>query len=68
MTTEELTKILNDRVAIPPPPPKQPLSQAQLNDVMDKFATKLNDIFSKQDQATGNDPVAKDPTPNKEAK
>lgn len=50
MTTEELTKILNDRVAISPPPPKQPLSQAQLNDVMDKFATKLNDIFSKQDQ------------------
>lgn len=66
MTTEELTKILNDRVAIPPPPPKQPMTPDQLNDVMDKFATKLNDIFSKQDQPTGNDPVA--PAPTKEVK
>ena len=61
MTTEELIKILNDRVALPPPPPKEPMTQAQLNDVMDKFATKLNDIFSKQDQqATVTDPVVKD--------
>lgn len=61
MTTEELIKILNDRVALPPPPPKEPMTQAQLNDVMDKFAAKLNDIFSKQDQqATGTDPVVKD--------